>query len=784
VQVAILGLKSADIIRGIVKDSFDSVNIYKFERVDRFIEEVSIRSTFYDRLLLMQDSVMLLDDRVREHSLIEFCNFISGRFPEMRVVTLSKDMTCAKMLAGIFFSPIHINLNATSMKVGMIDDIISNTIDDLKRKYGGVTADLESMMQQEVIDSSPPPQETFESPFGQQTIGKPGIGAKSSKKDQKEKKGFFGRKKGKPEPEQQQSVPTYGDFQTVDNFGDDAPPLPMDLEDSGPPILPNMDTDDDLFIPSFMDDELSRDFNTTSNFEEDDELPPDFEDVASDIDHGMEEGVLEGDVFYKEDTESSLREGHSFESTFASDGFVEQTESEEDDGLFSDVEDEDAPPLPFDDIDDGMPEIPDFQEDEESESEFDFSAFADEQEEEPPEFEDIIEEEPPETSIVEIEEEDFELGDSDFETPEEEVETGVSIDEDEESEIPDLPEDTTVKESIEERQARLRNLTQSAVIEDVVAPIEPIVKPVETRQLDTEDVEESDDGIDVWDMAGDYESELAPKPETRVVERVVEKIIEKPVVEERVIEKIVHVSGKSDNQLVSISKGEEQGYFVVTGDRRSGVTTTAINVAKFFSKKVNTLFVDFDFVRRGSLMYFGLDDLINYDDHQSNSLGLISHTRMLKQMAITTSLGFDCLISLYGNALPSDRYQIVQDVLLTQKEYGVVVFDVPIEVLPKMESTLVRSKLLLNVEANITSVMNTFLHLSSMKENSRYTSLVYDKSRVILTKYQDDKIYSKLISVVEELFDVEDDQVDWTRMPYVGGANNVTTMLENLFKLR
>jgi hypothetical protein len=775
-NLVVIGLNSAKAIHKVVSSSFDSINIRLYDRMDQFIDESEIRRFSVDRLLLSQDSIEAIDDDMIDDHLKIFFNFISTYYQETRVLILCKDQSMGARVSDIFFAPTNMTLVINKSTVKLVEDIVSLDLDKIRNIYPNMVVTRENdLIEMDVLsddDDAETPVEAAPVQKGKKTKGTSVIdsgGAKSASKGKGFSIGKFGSKT-KPiqeeQPVESKKEEKQGFFSRLGKKRapvqkpQEEPSLPeMNLISKEESILTGIEQDlvnMDFGVPSsgFSFDDNNDVFRAiesnqfTMDVEEDEEVSVDFSDVIDDgIDDSAEVVVSEGSVEFNEDSEKDLHSGFDV-------GFEEEVESQSvvlDDG---------------DELEDTSPILLEYDEQEETEIEEKLI-------EDVEKVTVIGEDDIPELDINIVGEEldlnfDREEDLEDIESPI----SSVNIETDEDENV--VEEDTTVKD-FQARREELQDKIKDARLEQpsfvVIDDGFDDKKVQETKQEETAlivDVEDLDENFDLFGVEEAYED--ANKP-VKIVEREVVKIIE---VDKSKGETV------AQNKLARIMAGKEIAYVIVTGDRRSGVTTTALNMAKFFGKSVKTLFVDFDFDRRGSLLYLGVEDIVEYEEHKQNALGLCKNQKMLKEMAITTKGGFDICISMYGYVLEKDRCDIMQDVLVTQRDYGVVIMDVPLSMLSRMEKIMMRSKVLLCVESNVTAVVNTLLSLSDFTI-SRLAPLLFDRAKFGLTKYDKDVEFKSLLDYVKSYFDSEDDQIDWTSLTYAGGVNNSSLLVKNIF---
>lgn len=361
-----------------------------------------------------------------------------------------------------------------------------------------------------------------------------------------------------------------------------------------------------------------------------------------------------------------------------------------------------------------------------------------------------IEDDSSSEDMEEVESETFEIG---KEKPEER-EPSLDI----HGDVQETPQDIVVEELVDlgSKVERLKNLQRSVFTKNIKTVEIPTRKlgatlPEELSEAETdaplvEDLEELD---------REYESQ-----NTKVLERVVE------------VEKVIKVeSGR---------RAPKNGVrvIIVTGDRRSGITRTAINMAAHYAKESKTLFVDYDTFRRGSLLYFGLENVVQEEERVQDGLILLRNPNMLSNLVYYFPRGgFDCLLSSHGSEVTDETLLNAQRVLSVQREYKTVIIDCPMDNLRYLEDIILHSEIVICVDSSVPSVLNTVLALSSVSEDEKFMTSVYNNSSYFvstdgsLSEFNTNKAY------IEDLFSLETAVLNWCNISVVGNIKDFTKVL-------
>lgn len=337
--------------------------------------------------------------------------------------------------------------------------------------------------------------------------------------------------------------------------------------------------------------------------------------------------------------------------------------------------------------------------------------------------------EKPKTKEVEVEEEDLEGEVFGFEED--------LLDEDD---IPVLGEDQEVEDG--KVVSKEGSFTSGLVVEDTYIDLEEdfglaltdiefdvasVIPEVDMRGLDSlitevesylgEDDEESGNvelplgdlvGVDLDKAERVFKEATAPKP------KIIEKVVEKVKVEEKIVERVVHSSASS-------MRYNGIKFVVVTGDRKTGITTTALEVAKVFAKNERTLLVDLDLDRHGLILHLDLGDLFSNEDYVYNNLLFVTEQNLKEVVYRSKKHKLFTLQASIGIDIPegavTDR---VVPTILNQSLFTTVVIDCPVEYLGLLEDMLIYSTILVCTEETHKGVLDTLISLDNLKLKQKF----------------------------------------------------------------
>ena len=271
--------------------------------------------------------------------------------------------------------------------------------------------------------------------------------------------------------------------------------------------------------------------------------------------------------------------------------------------------------------------------------------------------------------------------------------------------------------------------------------------------------EQQDDvDTDFSDMSvGDLEASYREKLEQPKVQ-----IVEKEVIKEVVKE--VKVGGKGANSVYgSILKGKTKKIILVTGDRGSGVTSLAYEIAEWFAKYVPVLYFDCDVELHGLLSYIDYHDFCQYDQQQLQGVKLCRSAKAFPNCITRYSSNLDLLTTNYGAEVSDEELELAQSVVAeVANNYGVVVVDAPIDKLPYLTDLILCGNACLLAEASKRGMMNIMCKLEDSPLPTRYKRNLAGTGTMVYTKVNPKINMKKLIDYVKDIVDFE--EVNWIGM--------------------
>ena len=264
------------------------------------------------------------------------------------------------------------------------------------------------------------------------------------------------------------------------------------------------------------------------------------------------------------------------------------------------------------------------------------------------------------------------------------------------------------------------------------------------------DVEEIDENLGDFDIASAEESYRTNNEQPKVVTQTVVK------------EVIRNVGGKS-SALANILAKKNPTVILVTGDRNTGITTTALNLTSFFVEHVPTLYFDCDVDNHGLLSYINYTEYLNYEPTKLNSLKVCKSSSVFKNCVCKFEDNLDIMTTDYTCDVTDEEMKIASSVVAEQiMNYGVVIVDCPIDKLQNISELVLIADTVVCVEGSKRGLMNFLCRIESNTLPLRYKKIIGTKGSMFVTKAQKDIDLKKLFKFASDIF--EPDGVDWLSM--------------------
>lgn len=308
------------------------------------------------------------------------------------------------------------------------------------------------------------------------------------------------------------------------------------------------------------------------------------------------------------------------------------------------------------------------------------------------------------------------------------------------------------------------------------------ISPDETDVEEVNDTPTLEVNADDLFSTGKVEPRVVEKIVTQVVERPVEVIKEVEIVKEVVKEvpkevtreKLVFVGGGSTtaHSFADIMSKKETVFLLVTGDRRSGVTTTALSLANLFGSALNALYVDFDTITKGSLVRLGIQNIVDENDRIQEGVKHLRNPKVLDKLVYRGDNKFASLISNFGVEVSDEEISQAANALAIQQYFDIVVIDCPITKLGLLDDLLPVSDMILCFDGSVQSIINTMSILSDLTDmgiSRKIQNIMYRSSRMLVTGQGVTlKAFTENCNFVDDIFSLRDEVIPWIKVPVLG----------------
>ena len=221
-------------------------------------------------------------------------------------------------------------------------------------------------------------------------------------------------------------------------------------------------------------------------------------------------------------------------------------------------------------------------------------------------------------------------------------------------------------------------------------------------------------------------------------------------------------------ERVNINTGSHPGVIAVTGDRNTGVTSTAAFIAETYADMgIPTLLLDLDFERKGlSLLYREFPEAEKYfTNTQLGTYTVLNNPDMIEdvQVAVKDNLHLISMSREDEFKMRTFADKNMEDIINTSRIttllgvakgiFGVVIVDMPFkQVLKYPDTSLLIDKYVFCTENTLYSLGNLFGNLLDdlADVNEVVASSVLDKMNLVLTRYSVNSRYGR--SVIDERF--------------------------------
>lgn len=736
----------------------DNLVIDCFNTVDDMISNSRQREYLFDRIVLL--STILCSTASYENEINKVWDYWRTYSRHTNIVCLcntGKDDELAKYFSELFNSPLCTSMSVSASTISLLGEAATESITSINTKYGiklNLDVDIEDDSF-EIEDNTPKPPTLEEIKAMERKKKEERHEARRKAREERSKNGgglfgiFKGKKNNNPIPTQeftnadnysqgqqvQENISNFNDNDWEDEYDNNLKDAVMSNESENYVDENQMGYEEQSFTPN--------------------ELPEQFEDEALNyVDNNSNyEDYDENSEFNNVD--ASPNDGYNNDSSFSSDSYQDSLPPYEIEELPDEFEDEIVESF-NDDIIETNQEVTD---DSQSEvdiklglDDFDFSESVSNTGQESGNELEVQDFAPQESSISTIQEfDDF------YKEPE----------------VSNLATDSSnlqTDEFINDYTNGMVNVTDSPVSEvedddlgDIILP-QSTPKQVASKKPVVHDVKEVDADLGNLGVGAMDESYRTKTEAPKIVERVVEK--------EKIVEKVVEKEVIRGGVLDNIYSGKASRIIIVTGDRGSGVTSIALDMAMKFAQKTDVLYFDADTELHGLLNYIDYESFRDYEMNQLQGVKLCKSSKAFNNCVMRYSNNFDILGANYGVEVSDTELELTQSVVAEiANNYSVVIVDAPISKLERLTDIILQGNVVLCVEATRRGFMNLICKLEDSTLPLRYKRSIAGKGTLVATKLHPKTDLKKIYKYVNSIVDFD---INWLDMPIIGREQEIT----------
>ena len=311
----------------------------------------------------------------------------------------------------------------------------------------------------------------------------------------------------------------------------------------------------------------------------------------------------------------------------------------------------------------------------------------------------------------------------------------------------------------------------SDVVDDSVLQV---YKPYGSTEIGNSSVldEVEDEDLSMLGVASAESAYREATQQTRVVTNTVVK---------EVIRTIPAEQSKGIGKNTALKKvldGQVHKTILVTGDRATGVTLTAYNLALKFAEKVPVLYVDYDTQTHGLLNYIDYGQWQSYDDIQVHGIKYCNNSRNFNNCIVRYDDNLDILGSDFSSDISKD--EIEQSAMIVAEnlgKYGVVIIDCPSYNIEYISELILTANTVMCVEGSKRGFMNMLCAFENNKLSTRYKRAIVNRGTMLVTKCNPKIDIKQLIEYINKIFIPE--EVDWLSMDWAKFSGKFSTTLLN-----
>lgn len=235
-----------------------------------------------------------------------------------------------------------------------------------------------------------------------------------------------------------------------------------------------------------------------------------------------------------------------------------------------------------------------------------------------------------------------------------------------------------------------------------------------------------------------------------------------------------YIGDSIDSNLKGLLTGRLHKTIIVTGDRGSGVTTTAYLLAKKFAEDVPVLYFDCDIDRHGILSYIDYETFRAYDRSMTEGVKRCRDASFFSNCVVQYDTNLDILTSDYScDAEDNDISKAHAVVAENVMNYGVVVVDCPVNKLHLIPDLVLTGNTVVCMECSKRGVMNMLCGLEGSPLELRYKRCIHSRGHLLVTKLSKRIKSQRVIDYADTIF--ADSGCNWLSMRKIDFDGSLNT---------
>lgn len=254
------------------------------------------------------------------------------------------------------------------------------------------------------------------------------------------------------------------------------------------------------------------------------------------------------------------------------------------------------------------------------------------------------------------------------------------------------------------------------------------------------------------------------------------------VVTKVVTREIIRDTGKKALiALENVQQGLTHRAVVVTGDRGSGVTTTALTIAKsLVNKGIKVLYLDLDNENHGLLNYIDVKLLYDYGDSVIKGTKLLNKSELVHNAVMKYDDNIDMLTSDFSTDVSANELEsTIEAVTGAMEEYGVVIVDCPIKNLHLVSDMMLLGNTVLCTEATKRGIMNMLCQCELSTLPVKYKKKIVAYGLLFLEHKPKNTDIKKLMSYFSSVYAPSENGANWIKMKPVAYTGKVSDDILN-----